>query len=186
MPISLQTGPSVKTISRRCTVAGFTLVELVVTIAVMAIALLGVAYSLQFSAQHAADPLWQTKTVALVQAYSDEIFTKRYDELTPVGGVPACNPCTLAAKLGADDAEVRDGGVNSFDDVDDYHGLDEQPRDAQGALRPAYAGYRMMVTVTYAGAALGLARDESAKQITLTVTPPGQQPLPFSVYRSNF
>ena len=49
---------------------GFTLIEMVITIAILAIALVTVAQSLQFSAQFGADTLWQTKTVELVQAYS--------------------------------------------------------------------------------------------------------------------
>ncbi len=164
---------------------GFTLVELVITIAIMAIALLGVAYALQFSARYSADPLWQTKTVELVQAYTDEIFGKRYDELTPVGGTPACDPCSTA--LQSDAGETRQGGVNSFNDLDDYNGIDEQPpRDSLGQDRPEYAGYRVAVTVSYAGTELGLSSNQDAKEVTVTVTPPGQQPLPFSFYRGNF
>ncbi|MCW8887347.1 MAG: prepilin-type N-terminal cleavage/methylation domain-containing protein [Motiliproteus sp.] len=164
---------------------GFSLVELVITIAIMSIALLGVAFSLQFSADRSADPLIQSKTVELVQAYSEEILTKRFDELTPVGGVPACTSCTAAVSFGAD-SETRGGGVNTFDDVDDYHGIDEVPVDAQGNTRSEYQGYRVQIAVSYAGTALGLASDQYAKEITITVTPPTQEPLEFSVYRGNF
>ncbi len=167
---------------------GFTLVELVITIAVLSIALLAVAQSLQFSAQFGADTLWQTKTVELVQAYADEIQTKRFDELTPVGGVPACGTASTACSsvMGAE-GEVRSGGINSFDDVDDYNGLDENPPiDSQGKPRTEYAGYRVQVDVGYAGIALGLPSDTDAKLIAIRITPPGQQPMPFNVYRGNF
>jgi len=170
---------------------GFTLVELVITIAVLSIALLAVAQSLQFSAQFGADTLWQTKTVELVQAYADEIQTKRFDENTPVGGVPACDSDASAAScsltLGADATEQRSGGINDYDDVDDYNDLDKTPPvDSQGNLRTDYAGYRVRVTVSYAGTDLGLPNNSDAKLIAITITPPGQSSLPFSVYRGNF
>lgn len=171
-------------------VHGFSLIELVITIAILAITLVTIAQSLQFSTQFSADPLWQTKTVELVQAYADEILTKRYDEASPVGGTPPCTSCSLASAFGPDGAEFRGllAGVptNTFDDVDDYHGLDEQPVDALGNSRSAYGGYRVQVAVSYAGTAVSLATDSRAKQISITVTPPGQAPLPFSVYRGNY
>ncbi|WP_158070052.1 prepilin-type N-terminal cleavage/methylation domain-containing protein [Motiliproteus sp. MSK22-1] len=177
-----------KTTSPGLSTSGFTLVELVVTIAIMSIALLGVAYSLQFSAQRSADPLWQSKTIKLVQAYLDEILTKRYDELTPIGGVPACSLCS--STLGTDGpvgTETRGGGANTFDDVDDYHTLNNKPPiDAAGNLRSEYANYQVEVNVSYAGSALGLSNNHFAKKIEITVTPPGQPPLVFSVYRGNY
>lgn len=172
---------------------GFTLVELVITIAVLSVALLGVAYSLQYSAQHGADSLWQTKTVELAQAYSDEILTKRFDEQSPVGGIPACGSSASAAAcsaiLGPEAGEQRGAGVNSYDDVDDYHGLDEMPPvDALGAVRSGYAGYRVEVRVSYAGSDLGLGSNLQAKQIRILVTPPltPATAVPFSVYRGNY
>ncbi len=175
--------------------AGFTLVELVISIAVLSVALLGVAYSLQYSARHGADSLWQTKTVELAQAYSDEILSKRFDERTPLGGIPPCNPCSASAAFGsAQDAvdEVRGlyltVATNNFDDVDDYHLLDDSPPlDAQGAERSGYAGFRVQVWVSYAGADLGLGAND-AKLIRMLITPPitPVTAVPFSVYRSNY
>ncbi|WP_421867643.1 type IV pilus modification PilV family protein [Motiliproteus sp.] len=169
---------------------GFTLIEMVITISILAIALVAVAQSLQFSAQFGADTLWQTKTVELVQAYSDEIMTKRFDEATPIGGQPPCGTASAAscsATLGSETGEQRTAGVNTFDDVDDYHDLDDQPPlDAQGAVRADYNGYRVEVDVFHAGDEIGLASDTDGKRIQIRVTPPGQRPLVFSVYRGNF
>lgn len=170
--------------------SGFTLVELVITIAILSIALLAVAQSLQFSAQYGADALWQTKAVELVQAYADEIQTKRFDQNTPVGGVPACGTASAAScstVLASEGSEARGSGSNSFNDVDDYNGLNESPPlDSQGNSRTDYQGYRVKADVSYAGSALGLASNSDAKLITITVTPPGQTPLVFNVYRGNY
>ncbi len=168
---------------------GFTLIEVIVTIVVMAVALLAVANGLQLSTRYSADTLWQTQSVELMHAYMEEIQTRRYDELTPNGGIPPCAPCTVSGALGSEAGEVRSGGVNSFNDVDDYHGLDEQPpRDAQGVARADYPGYRVQVAVTYSATdfGCGLPASQNGKQITLTITPPGQKALLFSAYRCNF
>ncbi|MEH6649050.1 MAG: prepilin-type N-terminal cleavage/methylation domain-containing protein [Motiliproteus sp.] len=172
------------------TSAGFTLIELVITIAVLSIALLTMAQSLKFSAEYGADTLWQTKAIELVQAYADEIQTKRFDHNSPVGGVPACGTASAAncsGVLGSESGESRGGGSNNFNDVDDYNGLNESPPlDSQGNIRSDYQGYRVEAGVSYAGNALGLASNSDAKLITITVTPSGQTPLVFNVYRGNY
>ncbi|MEH6470157.1 MAG: prepilin-type N-terminal cleavage/methylation domain-containing protein [Halopseudomonas sp.] len=183
---------SIRQRANSCHSQGFTLIELIITIVVLSVALLGVAHSLQYSAQHGSDTLWQTQTVELVQAYSDEILTKKFDHNTPLGGFPACNTpsnpgCTNA--LGPEAGEQRSGGINSFDDVDDYHGLDDSPPvDAQGSIRSEYSGFRVQVSVSYAGTDLGLADNLNGKLIHIVITPPYSQTtsLPFSVYRGNY
>ncbi|MFT5722324.1 MAG: MSHA pilin protein MshD [Motiliproteus sp.] len=194
MPVIVQTtnpAPLRQTIGRS---RGFTLVELIITIMVLSIALLGMVYSLQFSVQHSGDSLWQTKTVALVQAYGDEILSKKYDHTTPLGGMPSCDSggsaTSCSVTLGPESGEQRGEDENTYNDVDDYHGLDEMPPiDALGAVRSDYAGYRIEVSVSYAsGTELGLNGDQQAKLISITVTPPTtpKTPVHFSLYRGNF
>ena len=67
---------------------GFTLVELVVTMVVISIAVLGISYALSFAFSRQSDGLWQAKSVALAESYLEEIMARRYDEVTPLGGVP--------------------------------------------------------------------------------------------------
>ncbi|MAT84972.1 MAG: hypothetical protein CMD39_11865, partial [Gammaproteobacteria bacterium] len=78
-----------------------------------------------------------------------------------------------------------------FDDVDDYHGLDEQPPlDADGNPRAEYARYRVQVRVAYPDAAqqaaLGLDDATDAKLITVDVMPPGESVMSFRVVRGNY
>jgi MSHA pilin protein MshD len=166
---------------------GFTLVELVVTMVVIGIAMLGIAFALSFAFARQSDALWQVRTVALAEAYAEEILARRFDEVTPVGGVPPCSPSAMACGPAGDDGELR----AEFDDVDDYHELDEQPPlDADGNPRAGYDRYRVQVSVAYldAGqlAAFGLDHVSDGKLITVRVTPPGQAAIEFPVVRGNF
>ncbi|MEZ5561265.1 MAG: prepilin-type N-terminal cleavage/methylation domain-containing protein [Pseudomonadales bacterium] len=167
--------------------AGFTLVELIVTLMLISIAVLGITYALSFAFARQSDGLWQSKAVALAESYFEEIMARRFDESAPLGGVPPCSPVTTACGPIGLEGEPR----AQFDDVDDYDGLDEQPPlDGDGNPRLEYAGYRVQVSVSYLDAAqvaaLGLDEVSDAKRIAVTVTPPGQGPMRFTALRGNF
>lgn len=168
---------------------GFTLVELITAIVLMAIAFVSLSITMSYSAGRSADGMWQVKTVELSDAYFDEILAMRFDENSAQGGVPACSISTTACSVGAafDDGETR----AEFDDVDDYDGLDETPpRDVNDGVRAGYAGYRVEIDVTYPTAAqvtaYGLDDTTDAKVIIARIHPPGRDPVTFSAYRGNF
>lgn len=168
--------------------AGFTLVELIITMAVISVAVLGITYALSFAFSHQSDGIWQAKSVALAESYLEEIMSRRFDEMTPSGGVPPCSLATTACSVAlGSDGESR----SNFDDVDDFNGVDDQPPlDAQGLPRSEYSSFRVEVSVAYASAAqvasLGLDNPRDAKLVTVTVTPPGSSPLRFPMLRGNF
>ena len=162
---------------------------MVLTIVIIAIAGVGISTALAFNLRHQADGFEYAKTAALAQAYMEEILAKRYDENTPLGGVPPCSPATTACSTVAnfDDGESR----AAFDDVDDYDNLDDlPPLNLDGTARTEYARFRVQVQVAYASAAqvtaLGLTDPTDAKVITVTITPPAASPTSFSVTRTNF
>lgn len=168
--------------------AGVSLIELIVTMVIMAIVLTGIAVVFFAVVKKTPEPVINTRAAELGQTYLDEILTKRYDEHTGQGGIPRCNstdpgskPCSTT--LGPDPGETR----ATYDDVDDYNGLDESPpRGAQGAILPGYAGYRVRISVVYAGTGLGLANNQGAKLITVTLTSPLGTRMVFSAYRVNY
>lgn len=168
---------------------GFSLVEIIITIVIIGIALTAAVAGWGTIARHSADVMWQTRVSYLGQAYLEEILSRRYDELTPLGGSPICAPCTAEGSFGADSGEIR----STFDDVDDYHNLSENAVGLFNALVTSggiqsYAGYQVDVSVAYAGAQVGLT-NELVKQITVTVTPPqntGQAPVRFTALRGNY
>jgi MSHA pilin protein MshD len=118
----------------------------------------------------------------------EEILARRFDEATPLGGVPACDPSgTPCSSIGVDAGESR----ALFDDVDDYDGVDDSPpQNAEGVDRLNYAGYRVRVSVAYADAAeqtaYGLDGASDAKPITVTVSHPTGSALVFSAYKGNY
>jgi len=172
---------------RRPIARGFTLVELVVTMVVISIAVLGIGQALSFAFARQSDGLWQARAVALAESYIEEIGARRYDEATPVGGVPPCSAATTVCSGIGNDGEAR----AEFDDVDDYDGLDEQPPlDPQGNPRSDYQRYRVQISVAYLDSsqvtAFGLDAASDAKLVTVQVTPPGQAALSFPFVRANY
>lgn len=187
---------------------GLSLIELVVTISILAVSLTGITFMIQGGMSRSADTLLEVRSVALAQAYLDEILSKRFDEESQANGIPPCRslgggpkPCTDEGSFGSD-GETR----AIYDDVDDYHGLAEGDgeafglRDAQGMARSGYDNFHVAITVRYINLAGqdgeeedGLAQGSElnnqfdAKLITVSVSHRTQsQALQFSAYKSNF
>lgn len=187
---------------------GFTIVEIVVTIVILAIALLGVVAIVRLGTSNSADTMLETRAIALGQAYLDEIMGRRFDEKSAASGLDPCfglpsdmpapaKPCTAVASLGTDGGEGSGGGFlrDKWDDVDDYHGWMEgdgetKPiQDAEGDDREGYENFHVEISVRYAGAdaAWGPLTDTHAKLITVTVKVRGQdEGWDFSSYKGNY
>lgn len=202
--------------STRHSQLGLTLLEMVITIVILAIALVAVVTFVGSGLSRSSDTLLELRTATLAKAYIDEILSKRFDEnsapngIPPCrapdgpGGVPANRECTVdtaSPPWGPDGGETR----ATFDDVDDYTNIDEGEgglnpvlQDATGATRTGYEGYRVVVDVRYVN--LGVAQEENglgqnnelddeydAKAITVTVTHRILAiPFVYLAYKSNF
>lgn len=170
---------------------GVTLVELVISIIILSIAMVALMNAFSVNMQNSADPLWRNKTLKLAQLYLDEILAKNYDHNTPVGGMPVivAPSCVLGPDTVAGTAETRE----NFNDVDDYHGINnEVPVSIISPLDISYNNYRVSVDVMCVGDDVGAVDKDNApdsnqaKKIIVTITPPGQAAIPFSVYKANF
>lgn len=186
--------------NRRSFAAGFTLVEMVVTIVILAIALIGVAGMVNLGASNSANTLVQTRAMALGESYLDEIQGRRFDERSAASGLDPCFGLSGGDRC-SDDSMMEfgpDGGESSrdrYDDVDDYDGLAEGDgevgmpiRDAEGDTRAEYENFHVSVSVRYAGDDAVLMLDKTdAKLITVTVTTRDQSAgWEFSVYKGNY
>ncbi len=166
---------------------GFSLVELIVMIVVLSVALTGVTIAINEAVKQSPKPLVQTRAMELAQAYLDEILAKRFDEFSGQGGIPRCDSIDNAAQTCSNTMGNEEGGSRSlFDDVDDYHGLNDTPPVlASGTSLANYGSYQVQITVGYNGSELGLT-NRGAKRITVSVTTPLGNVVPVSAYRVNF
>ena len=130
---------------------GATLIELVVSIVVVAVAVTSVLGLLTSNVGRSADAMVLEQAVSLAEAYLEEIALKPY-----------------ADPDGADGESSR----AAFDDVDDYHGLvDVGARDQFGNAIAALGAYTVAVSVT-PSAALPSVPPADAARIEVTVAHP--------------
>ena len=166
---------------------GFSLIEMVVVIVVLAVGLTGLTLVINETIKQSPKPLVQTRAMELAQTYLDEILAKRFDEQSGQGGIPRCDSTDNAAQICSNTLGDEEGGNRQlFDDVDDYNGLNNAPPVfASGTSVDNYGSYEVNVTVSYAGSELGLG-NRGAKRITVSVTTPLGNVIPVSAYRVNF
>lgn len=114
---------------------GFTLVEAAIASTILAVLVVSALNASGRLAQARYDQADKARARALADAMCAEMQLKAYVE--PSGG---------ATNLGLDAGEGP--ARSTFDDVDDYAGIDEAPPvDANGAAVPGFTGWRRRVTV---------------------------------------
>ncbi|MBV7317388.1 prepilin-type N-terminal cleavage/methylation domain-containing protein [Shewanella sp. NIFS-20-20] len=161
--------------------SGFTLIELVVGMLVLAIALVMISSMLFPQADRSSETLHRVRSAELAQAVMNEIWGKRYDQHTnPVNGKPCGGPgqAACSAVLGPE-GETR----QQYNDVDDYNGMTQAALmlNSTQTYADVYPNYQLLVTISGAGA------DNSvSKLITIVVTTPFGEKIAFDAVRSNF
>jgi MSHA pilin protein MshD len=142
---------------------GATLIELVVSIVVIAIAASAVLGVLSRSVGRSADAMVMSQAVSIAEAYLEEIMLK-----------PFADPD------GVDGEALR----TDFDDVDDYHGLvDSGARNQFGAPLAPLSEYTVSVTVG-ASTALPSVPGGDAERIDVRVTYPQGVTVALSGYKT--
>lgn len=167
---------------------GFTLVEIIVGIVVLAIALTLITSIILPAARQSVTPVYQVRAAELGQAMLNEILSKSFDEQSDrQGGQVRCGEegvnCTDSSNFGPDN-EDRD----RFDDVDDYHQLTSIESALGEDLSNRYPNYTVLVDVCYSDSSgtCGNQPDPLFKRILVTVTTPEGQNFDFSAVRGNF
>lgn len=168
---------------------GFTLIELIVGLVLMSVALTFLTTMFFSNPGRSVEPLLQIRAAEFGSALMGEILSKKFDELTPEGGLPACTSCSTS--LGAD-SETRD----SYDDVDDYNNSCGSPialTDALGNIPGNFNNYAMEVCVFYDDNYDGVddgSVGNTAKLITVTIYLPAGAglgtPITFSAHKGNY
>lgn len=140
---------------------GVTLVELIVTIVVVAVAVSGVLALVSATAARSAENMLQVQAVAIAESYLNEILQKPF-------GVDPCAPACSRTQM---------------DKVGDYNLLsDVGAHDATGALVANLGSYDVQVTV--ANIAIGTVLPQQSELVTVTVTSPNGQAVALSGYRT--
>jgi MSHA pilin protein MshD len=142
---------------------GVTLIELVISIVVIAIAASAVLGVLSRSVGRSADAMVMSQAVAIAEAYLEEIALKPFV-----------------------DPDGVDGETNrsDFDDVDDYNGLvDTGAHDQFGTALAALSQYTVSVTVT-PSTALSSVPGADAERIDVRVTYPPNVAVALTGYRT--
>ncbi len=142
---------------------GATLIELVISIVVIAIAASAVLGVLSTTVGRSADAMALSQAVSIAEAYLEEISLKPFADPDAVNGEAA---------------------RSAFDDVGDYHNLiDEGARDQLGAPLAPLAQYRVAVTVTPSAALPGVPVG-AAQRIDVEVTYPGNGVVALTGYKT--
>lgn len=130
---------------------GFTLVELVIVIVVLAAGLVGILSVFNQAVVRSADPVLQQQAVALAEGYMEEILG-----MSNPGPGPGCS--------------TSGGGARgSWESVGDYDAIDDEaPSNVDGSTIAGLADYRVSVAVVSHTLSA-----ESGCRITVTVTAPG-------------
>ena len=116
---------------------GMTLIELVMSVVIIAIAVGGVLGLLAQTSGHSADAMIISQAVSIGEAYAEEIGLQSFDDPD-----------------GSDGEAAR----ADFDDVDDYNGLvDAGARDQFGNALPGLSAYTVSVNVQNSAALTGVA-----------------------------
>ncbi len=141
---------------------GVTLVELVVSIVIIAVALGGVMMVMNYTLSHSADPVLRQQAIAIAEAYIEEITLKYYTDPDADG----------------------EASRSLYDDVDDYNGMSHTgAQDQTGTAITGLENYAVSVTVasqTFGSPAV------SGLRIDVTVTDPAGEALTLSGYRATY
>ena len=173
--------------------AGFTLVESIVGIVVLAISFSVLTALIYPIAEQSAEQLHQVKAAELGQSVLNEIQNKAFDENSDrAGGAVRCAELgTSCSTTMGSEGESR----STFDDVDDYNGLEygsvynqTDIENSTGQTLTGYSGYSMRISVAndenFNGSLAG--NNSTAKLITVIITTPTGNNITFATYRANF
>ncbi len=177
---------------------GFTLVELVLSIAIMGIAVTGVLAAYDYAVRDSADPIVKKQALAIAESLLEEIQQMPFtycdpDDPAASTAASAAN-CATAEASGPETGETRYSATTPFDNVNDYAGFSMNPiRDIGNNLIAGLDPYTASVTVAptalspvvVTATAPVVAAGESLL-ITVTVNAPGNITVNVSGYRTRY
>lgn len=136
--------------------AGVTLVELIVSLTIIAVALVGTLQVIRVTVGSSADPMIRQQASAVADAYLSEILLKSFYDPDLGAGGGLC-PAAEASR-------------SVWDNICDYQGLDDNgARDQQGTAIAGLTGYRVRVQVETSASLGGLAGPADVVRVDVRV-----------------
>jgi len=159
---------------------GFTLIELIIFIVVVAAGLAGILSVMNSVVKSSADPMVRKQAMALADSILEEILLKSY-----------CDPDTVIVNPPnppACGANTVESGRDTYDDVDDFKDISE----VISATGPIFLnmpeglyGYRIRIALEVPPAAAAKLGTLDAKRVTVTVSR-GPESISLTGYRTNY
>ncbi|RME36079.1 MAG: type II secretion system protein [Gammaproteobacteria bacterium] len=155
---------------------GVTLVELVVSITIFAIALLAILTFMATSIGRSADPMVQEQASAIARAYLEEVSRSSFCDPSydpdgdPATGCPV--ECTTSVCAGGCGGPIGGAETRStYDDICDYDGLvDNGARNQFDQPLPGLESYTVSVRVLDSGIDLGGLQADAGRSARIDVT----------------
>jgi MSHA pilin protein MshD len=149
--------------------SAFTLIEIIVTIVILAVASTALLSVFTSMVRGSADPVVQQQATTIAEAYLEEILLRAFND--PQGG-----------ETGTDEGEA---GRADYDDVKDYRSLAAGPAaDQLGNPVVALAAYTVTVTIT--NAALGGLPLADSLRVDVNVNHPAIGNIQLSGFRTRY
>ncbi|MGL4916890.1 MAG: type IV pilus modification PilV family protein [Aeromonas allosaccharophila] len=180
---------------------GFTLIELIVGIVLLAVALTGILGLLINQAPQAVDPVQQVRAAQLAQRLTGEILQKSFDEQSDHnGGRYRCGeqvagvtiaPCSGSYGPDGEPAPYAYNDVDDFDTAGNWRDASWFTQTSSGIGSSEYRNYQVKIAVSAVDFSDGTFKNCTApcsvgKRIDLQVRLPNQSVLDFSFYRGNY
>ena len=180
---------------------GFTLIELIVGIVLLAVALTGILGLLINQAPQAVDPVQQVRAAQLAQRLSGEILQKSFDEHSDHnGGRYRCgeqvagvtiSSCSTSYGPDGEPASYAYNDVDDFDTAGNWVDANTLTQTATGVSSEEYRNYQVKIAVSGADFSDGtfkscVAPCSVGKRIDLQIKLPDGSVLDFSFYRGNY
>ncbi len=151
--------------------AGLTLIELVISMAIIGVALAGTLGVMRRTIAGSADPVLSEQALAVGEAYLEEVLAKPFYD--PDLGPPVCPPREVSRTL--------------WDNVCDYDTLDDAgARDQSDSAVPGLGNYRVRVAVDTTANLGALTGSTVVVRVDVRVTHTSQVDQTLSGYRTRF
>ena len=179
---------------------GFSLIELIIGMVVLAIALLLISSILGPLFVRSSEPWHQVRAAELGHSLMNEIMARSFDENSSHGtqlsrcgeaGASACLATIPACPASGMSSATEEASRDLYDDVDDFHcfrGTGAAVTNILNeSLQQSYLNYQVSVLVSYAGndttASLPL---RAAKRVDISVQLPDGNVIVFTGYKGNW